>query len=156
MSFVYHWHPASLHFLGSSEADESPLEPGVFLVPAYATMVAPPNQSTVPTDHDVKWDPLQNTWVIVPRPLPAISEEPAPIPPPADAMTQLRNHRNTLLQQSDWVAIKYFTRGETFPQVWADYFQALRDLPTTSAPSLGDDGFLDMASVEWPSPPATS
>jgi len=154
MPLIHHWHPASLHYLGTSEADESPLEPGVYLIPAYATVVAPPDPSSVPSDHELKWDAVGNTWVSEPRPLPVIPEEPEPTPP-LDAMTQLRNHRNGLLSQYDWVAIKYFTRGEAFPQDWANYFQALRDLPVNSMPVLRDDGLLDIASVEWPVPPTS-
>lgn len=39
---VYNYHPISGALLSESTADESPLEPGVFLIPAYATMEVPP------------------------------------------------------------------------------------------------------------------
>lgn len=39
---IYNYHIESKHYLGSSNADESPLEPGVFLIPASATPIAPP------------------------------------------------------------------------------------------------------------------
>jgi hypothetical protein len=39
---IYYYHSETLMYLGSGEADESPLEPGVFLIPASATSVQPP------------------------------------------------------------------------------------------------------------------
>lgn len=39
---IHHYHPETLEYVGESEADESPLEPGVFLIPAHATELAPP------------------------------------------------------------------------------------------------------------------
>lgn len=39
---IFHFDPANQEYLGCSMADESPLEPGVFLVPAYATEIVPP------------------------------------------------------------------------------------------------------------------
>lgn len=40
---VYHFHPTTGELVGMSEAMESPLEPGVYLVPAHATSAAPPD-----------------------------------------------------------------------------------------------------------------
>ncbi|BCM11208.1 phage tail protein [Ralstonia nicotianae] len=39
---VYHYHPTTGEYAGSSPADHSPLEPGVVLIPAHATDEAPP------------------------------------------------------------------------------------------------------------------
>lgn len=39
--FVYSYHPQTGEFVGVSPADESPLEPGVFLVPSFSTTLVP-------------------------------------------------------------------------------------------------------------------
>ena len=39
---IYNYHPDCKYFYCESEADESPLEPGVFLIPAHATNIEPP------------------------------------------------------------------------------------------------------------------
>jgi hypothetical protein len=38
---IYNYHPETFEFISASEADESPLEPGVFYYPAYSTIEAP-------------------------------------------------------------------------------------------------------------------
>ncbi|MCA1403692.1 hypothetical protein I6F26_03620 [Ensifer sp. IC3342] len=55
---VYNYDPTTLEFTGASEADESPLEPGVFLIPAYATETAPPGD--IP-GHIFKW--IEGAWM---------------------------------------------------------------------------------------------
>lgn len=43
---IYNYHPEYKIYLGYSYADESPLEPGVFLIPAHATELEPPECSS--------------------------------------------------------------------------------------------------------------
>lgn len=61
---------ANGYFAGAVEADESPLEPGVFLIPGGAIDVTPPN---VPQGKVALW---QNGWVFVNPPEPEQEEPP--------------------------------------------------------------------------------
>jgi len=112
---------------------ESPLEPGVFLLPANSTEIAPPVFDT--STHTCFFDGAD--WVIT-----EIST-PEPIP----SMDQLRQQRNQLLAQTDW----RFRSDLTPSQAWIDYCQALRDLPANSTPALDENGQL--TGVNWPTPP---
>lgn len=68
---------ANGYFAGAVEADESPLEPGVFLIPGGAIDVTPPN---VPQGKVALW---QNGWVFVNPPEPEQEE------PPLDGVPQV-------------------------------------------------------------------
>jgi len=131
-----------MQFVGVSDADESPIEPGVYIVPAHATMMPPPS----PPLEGETWVWKGNAWEAELLP---IVEEPEPEEPPVP-MDLLRAHRNNLLTRTDWRVIKAYSQGEPVAADWAAYMQALRNLPSVSTPSLGADGTLDMASVEWP------
>lgn len=75
-------------YLGTVDADESPLEPGVFLMPARCVEIAPPDtwlDAQWPRWNGVAWDLVTN---------PAISA------PPVDAAAKLR----TFLQSNPDVA----------------------------------------------------
>jgi hypothetical protein len=155
-TLAHHYHPDTNIYLGSSAADESPLEPSVFLVPAFATLTAP---SAEPADGQVHvWDATSCAWTCQDRPAdPAADTALPPIPEELpDAMTQLRAYRDRLLAESDWVAIKYFTRSEPYPVEWLVYVQSLRNLPENSTPTLNEDGTLDMASFQMPEKPASA
>ena len=112
---------------------ESPLEPGVFLLPANSTEIVPPDFDA--STHTCFFDGTD--WVIT-----EIST-PEPIP----AMDQLRQQRNQLLAQTDW----RFRSDLTPSQAWIDYCQALRDLPANSTPALDENG--NLTGVNWPTPP---
>jgi hypothetical protein len=59
-------------FAGTTEAHESPLEPGVFIMPAGCVDLAPPDN--VPTDRWPRWNGAQ--WELIHRPV-ATLEAPA-------------------------------------------------------------------------------
>jgi len=59
----------------------------------------------------------------------------------------LREVRNAMLAQSDWMAVS----DRTMTQAQIDYRQALRDLPATADPQLDEQG--NLINVTWPTPP---
>jgi len=63
----------------------------------------------------------------------------------AEPKRLLRQQRNQLLQQSDWMAVS----DRVMTQAQIDYRQALRDLPETADPQLDENGQL--TNVTWPS-----
>jgi hypothetical protein len=73
---IYNYHPLTKQFISQTIADESPLEPGVFLIPANCTMIAPPvfdAEKQICTFENNKW-----TISDIPEP------EPEPEPEPKD------------------------------------------------------------------------
>lgn len=64
-------------FIGTTEADESPLEPGVFHYPRGAVAVAPPN---IPPGQRARWQAVR--WV-----LEDIPEEPVEVTPEPEPLT---------------------------------------------------------------------
>ena len=61
------------------------------------------------------------------------------------ATESVRNQRNRLLTETDWVVVKHNELGTPIPQEWLDYRQELRDITAQS-------GFPD--NVEWPTVPS--
>ena len=68
---IHHYNEISGSYLGTSEAIESPLEPGVWLVPAKATATTPPLNVD---PFSLAWN--GESWESAPEP------EPEPIPDP--------------------------------------------------------------------------
>ena len=72
----------------------------------------------------------------------------------AEAMKLLREERNVLLSETDWMVIKSQETGVAMSDAWKTYRQALRDLPASSTPSLDANYDLDLTSVTWPTKPS--
>ena len=64
--------------------------------------------------------------------------------PQEQAERNIRSRRDGLLQDTDWIVIKSYERGENIPAQWELYRQALRDITAQA-------GFP--YSVEWPTKP---
>lgn len=62
---IYNYDEKTNVLIGTSVADESPLEPSVFLIPAYATEIAPP---VVPDGQEAVYDGVG--WVLRDIPIP--------------------------------------------------------------------------------------
>jgi|APGre2960657444_1045066.scaffolds.fasta_scaffold18647_2 hypothetical protein len=65
----------------------------------------------------------------------------------------LREERDKRLTACDWYVSRAFCKNELVPGEILKYMQALRDLPSTSTPTLNEAGQLDMSSVDWPVKP---
>lgn len=59
---IYNYHKEYKYYTGTTQADESPLESGVFLVPAYATTIEPPQcqQSEIQIFDNDQWSVIEN------------------------------------------------------------------------------------------------
>ena len=72
----------------------------------------------------------------------------------AEPMNLLREERDLLIAQSDWMIVRAKETSTNIPAAWKTYRQALRDLPASAAPKLDSEGLLDMTSVTWPTKPS--
>ena len=69
----------------------------------------------------------------------------------AEPMRRLREERNRLLVESDWMA---YPDSPTMSDAWKTYRQALRDLPASTTPVLDDNAPIGLTSVTWPTKPS--
>ena len=56
----------------------------------------------------------------------------------------VKDERDRLLEDTDWIIIRYLDQGDEVPLEWKEYRQALRDIPE-------QEGFP--GSVDWPEMP---
>ena len=84
------------YFVGTVEADESPLEPGVYLIPGGAVEIAPPSFGP---GSAARW--VNDAWQIVPEPQPETPPQPPQVPidlgptDPYEVLSDLRWRRET-------------------------------------------------------------
>lgn len=68
-----------------------------------------------------------------------------------EAMRRLREHRDNLLKETDWVVTKASETGIAETTAWKNYRQKLRDLPSSATPEI--DGMF-IKNVTWPTKPS--
>lgn len=70
---IHHYNPDTLEFITSGKADKSPLEKDVFLIPAFATSIAPPEYNS--ETQACRF--VDGAWLVADRPVPAaVPEQP--------------------------------------------------------------------------------
>lgn len=67
------------------------------------------------------------------------------------ALSLLRSRRDMYLKDSDWTQAIDSPLSDSKKTEWATYRQALRDLPSTSSPSLDENE--NLTNVTWPTKP---
>lgn len=68
----------------------------------------------------------------------------------AEPMNRLRQWRNILLEECDWMA----NSDVTMTDAWKTYRQALRDLPASSSPVIDINTKYGISNVTWPTKPS--
>ncbi len=91
---IWHYHPESGVLLGHSHADPSPLKPSEYLIPAFATTIAPPS---IGAGKRAVWS--VDAWLVEDIPAPLPNPEPTDPEPSAPRWVSMRQARLALLQQ---------------------------------------------------------
>ena len=120
-------------YVSTGVADESPLEPGIYLIPANATSTPVPTYSD---GQQVVWNGSSWDIQIVPTP----TEEPEYIPTVEELWEDLRIIRDQKLFETDYLALSDATMTDDMKT----YRQTLRDLPANTT---------DPANPVWPTKP---
>ena len=74
----------------------------------------------------------------------------------AEPVRLLREKRDELLAETDWVVTKATETGVAVSGAWKTYRQELRDLPASATPKLNPESEyeLDLTSIKWPTEPS--
>tara|TARA_R110000787_G_C13320102_1_gene436370 strand:- start:31 stop:423 length:393 start_codon:yes stop_codon:yes gene_type:complete len=119
-------------FIGTTTADQDPLDSNNWLIPAGCLETKPP---TITDSQIAKWN--GSGWVI--KNIPVV--EPEPEPEPLSQAETVRAKRDAILMACDWRA----SSDVTLSSQWRTYRQSLRDISAQS-------GFPE--SVTWPTEPS--
>ena len=112
---IYHYNPDTGIYVGEGVADESPLEPGVWMIPANSVTTAPPN---VGEDQFVVFN--NGVWEVNTIPEPEPEPEPAPEPPTPKQLRQW-----AFQQEADPIFFQV-QRGEALMSDWLTKVEEIR------------------------------
>lgn len=132
---TYNYHPQTGELLGQAVADESPMEPGIYLLPAHATFIPAPSVSEgeVATWTGSGWNVVTKEIVIEPETEPELV-----------TWDLIRQIRTAKLASCDWTQIPDTPLTETKRAEWVAYRQVLRDITEI---------FISPETVIWPDEP---
>lgn len=155
---IHNYSKTTGEYLNTAPADESPLEPGVFIVPAFSTDIAPPEARPLfkAIFADGKWsvvaDHRGEVWFDAQRQKHEISNlgvipdttwtPTLPDPTSMELSAAARSRRDSLLAACDWTQARDV--HDAVAAAWQPYRQALRDLTKQA-------GFP--TSISWPVAP---
>ena len=154
---IYNYDPNSFVFLSECEADESPLEPGDFLIPAHATQIAQPVD--LKSNEVAVFDPVAEAWLkkIDYRNVPLYHittglrieflEDIFTLPEGATELTPpaLESHQAAVFEVDAWV-IKADFRGAPLYETATGLPASITDIGITPA----DKGYTDQAPLSTP------
>lgn len=100
---IHHYDPATGEYMGAGAADESPLEPGKWLIPAHATEIEPPLPGA-----GQKAVFLTGTWAVVDIPPPPAP----PVPTAAEIAAARKSEILGLLAMIDFKSIRPLRDGD--------------------------------------------
>ena len=118
-------------YVGTTTADQDPLDSTNWLIPAGCVETAPP---TITDSQLAKWNGTE--WVV--EDIPVVEPDPEPIAPEV----LVRAERDGLLVTSDWTQVD---DSPVDKSAWVTYRQLLRDVPSQS-------GFPN--TITWPTKPS--
>lgn len=150
---IYNYNSKDNVYTGCSEADVSPLEPDIFLVPAFATTISVPNFSEDTEEcvwNGTSWDVRERGWSKKVLEEQKKADEEEPVNAPRDVWEELRFWRRAYLQQTDWTQFNDSPLTEEQRQKWATYRQELRDITIGLNETMTDEEY---DSLIWPTPP---
>ena len=66
---------------------------------------------------------------------------------------QVRERRDALLAECDWVITKHKELGTNIPTAWKTYRQSLRDITNDLVVPFNKFDYVDMDAIDWPEKP---
>ena len=141
---IYHYDPTSLLLLAIGQADPSPLEEDVFLIPAHATDIAPP--SFDPATHTCRF--IDGGWAVAEIP----QSEPEPEPSLADRQSAVWNkikvERSARMSGGSKVDNKWFHTDQDSRLQHLGLKDSARDLLAAGA-AMSDAITINGQQVAW-------